>query len=262
MWYSITAPDGAQIFPVKPDGTEGRWRWMESTFHEGRALVEFVQTKARWEIYVKQFLDDEAARPPSTLWMNEDVGHNHEAKLEAQSFARQHTFATPKPERLIHRILSLATNPNDLVLNSFLGSATTAAVAHKMGRRWIGIEMGEHAVSHCLPRLMRVVEGEPGGISAAVNWKGGGGFRFMALGAPLFDANGEIDAEVCFADLAAFIWMRETGAALKPAAATRGLPLIGKAKEVRDDGSIVEVVVWELCEPLLPSTHRYKYRLF
>lgn len=83
-----------------------------------------------------------------------------------------------------------------------------------MGRRWIGIEMGEHALTHCLPRLQKVIDGEQGGISKAVNWQGGGGFRLLQLGAPLFDADGEIHADVRFADLAAFVWMRETGTAL------------------------------------------------
>ena len=96
-----------------------------------------------------------------------------------------------------------------------------------MGRRWIGIEMGEHAVTHCLPRLQKVVEGEQGGISKAVNWQGGGGFRFLSLGAPMFDADDEIDADVRYADLAAFIWMRETGGVLEARATTTGLPLIG-----------------------------------
>ena len=96
-----------------------------------------------------------------------------------------------------------------------------------MGRRWIGVEMGEHAVTHCLPRLQKVVEGEQGGISKAVNWQGGGGSRFLSLGAPMFDADDEIDADVRYADLAAFIWMRETGSALAAHVATSGLPLIG-----------------------------------
>ncbi|MBK6360211.1 MAG: site-specific DNA-methyltransferase [Comamonadaceae bacterium] len=120
-------------------------------------------------------------------------------------------FQTPKPEKLIQRVLQLATQPDDLVLDSFLGSGTTAAVAHKMGRRWIGIEMGEHAATHCLPRLEKVIAGEPGGISAAVNWQGGGGFRFLRLGAPIFGADGAIHPEVRFATLAAFIWQQETG---------------------------------------------------
>jgi adenine-specific DNA-methyltransferase len=94
-----------------------------------------------------------------------------------------------------------------------------------MGRRWIGIEMGNHAVTHCLPRLQKVVAGEQGGISTAVNWQGGGGFQFLQLGAPLFGADGDIHPEVRFADLAAFIWLRETGTAL--ASLTPGTPLLG-----------------------------------
>lgn len=87
-----------------------------------------------------------------------------------------------KPEALLERVLSFATNPGDLVLDSFLGSGTTAAVAHKMGRRWIGIELGEHCHTHCLPRLKKVVDGaDPGGITEAVGWKGGGGFRYYKL---------------------------------------------------------------------------------
>lgn len=227
MWYGIDAPDGTPVFPIKPDGTEGRWRWMRETYERDFDQVEFLQTRGRWEIYVKQFLEEEAKRPPSTIWLNEDVGHNHEAKLEAQAFNRVATFDTPKPERLLQRILHLATIPGDIVLDSFLGSGTTAAVAHKMGRRWIGIEMGEHATTHCTPRLQKVIDGEQGGISAAVGWQGGGGFQLLQLGAPLFDEQGDIHPEVRFADLAAFIWMRETGTAL-PAQATSGpLPLLG-----------------------------------
>jgi len=94
-----------------------------------------------------------------------------------------------KPEKLIRRCLSLVTKENDLVLDSFLGSGTTAAVAHKMGRRWIGIELGEHAKTHCFPRLKAVVDGEQGGISKAVNWQGGGGFKFYTLAPPLLSVD-------------------------------------------------------------------------
>ena len=91
-------------------------------------------------------------------------------------------FQTPKPERLIKRILELSTNPGDLVLDSFAGSGTTGAVAHKMGRRWIMVELGEHCHTHIIPRLKKVIDGEDqGGISKAVNWQGGGGFRYYRL---------------------------------------------------------------------------------
>lgn len=101
------------------------------------------------------------------------------------------------------RILEIASSEGDLVLDSFLGSGTAAAVAHKMGRRWIGIEMGEHARTHCIPRLEKVIAGEQGGISASVGWQGGGGFRFCTLGEPAFDADGRIHADVKFAIRAA-----------------------------------------------------------
>ena len=104
----------------------------------------------------------------------------------------------------------IASNPGDIVLDSFLGSGTTAAVAHKMGRRWIGIEMGEHARTHCIPRLRKVIEGEQGGISETVGWQGGGGFRFLQLGAHVFGEDGRLNPSIRFDDLAAYLWFHET----------------------------------------------------
>ena len=133
-------------------------------------------------------------------------------------------FDTPKPEQLLHRIIHIASNPNDYVLDSFLGSGTTAAVAHKMGRRYIGIEIGEHAETHCLPRLQKVIEGEQGGISKAVDWQGGGGFRYYTLGQPVFLADGGINDQIQFRTLAAFLWHFETG---QPAGHDFDSPLLG-----------------------------------
>jgi adenine-specific DNA-methyltransferase len=118
-------------------------------------------------------------------------------------------FLTPKPEKLIRQVLTIASSTGDIVLDSFLGSGTTAAVAHKMGRRYIGIEMGEHAHTHCAPRLNKVIDGEQGGISEAVRWKGGGGFRFYRLGPPVFDEEGHIRQDIRFAVLAAHVWFSE-----------------------------------------------------
>ena len=116
-----------------------------------------------------------------TIWKHTEVGHNQEAKKEVKVFNSINVFSTPKPERLIERILFLGSKKNDFILDSFLGSGTTAAVAHKMGRRYIGIELGDHAITHCYPRLKAVVDGEQGGISKSVNWKGGGGFKYYTL---------------------------------------------------------------------------------
>ncbi len=137
---------------------------------------------------VKKFLTEvQAGSVSKTIWFRVEVGDNQEAKKETKVFESESVFSTPKPERLIERVLTLASNPNDLVLDSFLGSGTTAAVAHKMGRRWIGVELGEHAKTHCYPRLKQVVDGEQGGISKAVNWKGGGGFKFYTLAPSLLN---------------------------------------------------------------------------
>jgi len=182
MWYPIPAPDGKDIFPVKPDGTEGRWRWKKENVPANMDQLEFIQKDGRWEIYVKQYLEESPTRPPSTFWPNEEVGHNHEAKLEVRAFNSADVFSTPKPERLLKRVLEIATNPGDLVLDSFAGSGTTGAVAHKMGRRWIMVELGEHCHTHIVPRLKMVVNGEDqGGISKVVEWSGGGGFRYYKL---------------------------------------------------------------------------------
>jgi len=138
---------------------------------------------------VKRFISEVTDTiPATTLWTYDEVGHNDEAKKKSKVLFGAHLFGTPKPERLMERIVALATNPGDLVLDSFLGSGTTAAVAHKMGRRWIGIELGEHCHTHCLPRLKKVIDGEdPGGITKAVNWKGGGGFRYYRLAPSLLE---------------------------------------------------------------------------
>lgn len=151
---------------------------------------------------------------PTSWWTFDDVGHNDESRKEQKVFFGSEAFSTPKPERLITQILKIATNSNDIVLDSFLGSGTTAAVAHKMERRYIGIEMGEHAKTHVIPRLEKVIEGEQGGISKAVNWQGGGGFSFYTLGSPVFDDNGFLNADVKFQDLASYVWWLETKSAL------------------------------------------------
>ncbi len=138
---------------------------------------------------LKRFLkDNQEGVVPTTLWLSEDVGHNQEAKVENSILLHEvsELFSTPKPERLLQRVLTLATNPGDLVLDSFAGSGTTGAVAHKMGRRWIMVELGDHCETHIVPRLKKVIDGEdPGGITKTVNWQGGGGFHYFRMAASL-----------------------------------------------------------------------------
>ena len=178
--YPITTPSGRIVNP--PAGY--CWRFSKETF------AEMVKDNRIWfgdkgdnVPRVKRFLCDvKQGMTSMTIWKYTEVGHNQDAKKEVKVFNSESVFATPKPERLIERVLTLGSNEGDLVLDSFLGSGTTAAVAHKMGRRYIGIEMGEHAYTHCKKRLDMVVSGEDkGGISKAVDWKGGGGYRFYEL---------------------------------------------------------------------------------
>jgi adenine-specific DNA-methyltransferase len=178
QFYVLVAPNGRRHEPPK-----GRcWVYDERRMRrEIRANNVWFGRDGNGVPRLKRFMSE--ARPgltPETLWPAAEVGTNDLAKKHLlQLFPHDTVFDTPKPEALIHRILHIATNPGDLVLDAYLGSGTTAAVAHKMGRRYVGIEQGRQAVTHCFTRLQRVVEGERGGISEQVGWSGGGGFEFF-----------------------------------------------------------------------------------
>lgn len=192
QFYTLTTPSGRVI--ELPSNL--CWRFTKERMEEEIAAGRIWLGKDGNGVPRKKtYLSNSQGVVPWTWWTNEEVGHNQEAKKEVNAiFGSSNSFDTPKPERLIHRIIHIATNPGDLVLDSFLGSGTTAAVAHKMGRRWIGVEMGNHAYTHCKVRLDKVIAGEDkGGITKAVNWQGGGGYRFYELAPTLvkFDMFGE-----------------------------------------------------------------------
>lgn len=131
---------------------------------------------------LKRYLSNVKGVVAQTLWTYQEVGHNQDAKREIKKlFNGKDVFGTPKPERLISRILTLGSNENDLVLDFFMGSATTQAVAMKMYRRFIGIEQMDYINTVSVPRLQKVISGEQGGISKNVNWQGGGSFIYAEL---------------------------------------------------------------------------------
>lgn len=171
--YELEMPNGRKI--------TAKWSCSQETFDRyvnENLLV--IPRGGQGMPRIKMFLKDYEGTIPNSWFDN--VGTNDDSSKEiATLFGSNKAFAYAKPEQLIQYVFNIASNPGDLVLDSFLGSGTTAAVAHKMGRRWIGVELGEHAKTHCVPRLKQVVDGEQGGISKALNWQGGGGFKFYTL---------------------------------------------------------------------------------
>lgn len=182
QFYTLTLPSGREVNPPK-----GRcWLYTKEKMEkEIKAGNIWFGEKGDNAPRIKKFLADykDKGLTPETIWKADDVGTNDEAKKGLiQLLPNVPVFDNPKPEGLIERILHIATNPGDLVLDSFAGSGTTGAVAHKMGRRWIMVELGEHCHTHIIPRLQKVIDGtDQGGISKAVNWQGGGGFRYYRL---------------------------------------------------------------------------------
>lgn len=222
--YPVTTPSGRTI----PGPPPGRY-WSISK----AKLEELDKDNRIWwgkdgnsAPSLKRFLTDvKQGRVPQTYWHYDEAGHTQDAKKEIVELFGSDVFSTPKPEKLMRLVLEIGSKPGDVVLDSFLGSGTTAAVAHKMGRQWIGIEVGEHAQSHCLPRLKKVVDGEQGGVSSEVAWQGGGGFRYYKLGPAVFDELGHIREGIKFEWLAAHVWFAETGLARSTRA--KKSPLLG-----------------------------------
>jgi len=189
LFFPLTAPDGTTVLPKNQNGSDSRWRWNPERVEKECKRIEWVKGRGGWSAYFRIYAEDNETRPPETIWPHRLVGSNRTAKAEAKTFVTSITpFDTPKPEKLIKRIVEISTSPGDLVLDSFAGSGTTGAVAHKMGRRWIMVELGDHCHTHIIPRLKKVIDGEdPGGITKAVNWKGGGGFRYYRLAPSLLE---------------------------------------------------------------------------
>ena len=185
QFYEIIGPTGKTFDP--PEGN--CWRYSKVVFDklqkDGR--IYFGKNGDSQPTTIR-YLSEVDGAVPWTWWPHEEVGHTDEAKKESIVLFPKDSFETAKPERLIERILHIATEKGDLVLDSFAGSGTTGAVAQKMGRKWIMVELGEHCHTHIIPRLQKVISGEEcGGISKGVNWQGGGGFRYYRLAPSLLE---------------------------------------------------------------------------
>ena len=193
-FYPIMTPSGKEAWPAK-----GRsWSRPPAEIERLRKDNQLWfgpngDSKPSLKRFLSEVQDGVVARG---IWLRDEVGDNEEAKKEGKILDENDIFPTPKPERLIYRMITMSTNPGDLVLDSFAGSGTTGAVAHKMGRRWIMCELGEHCHTHIIPRMKKVIDGtDQGGISESVNWKGGGGFKYYHLAESLLVRDKELSTK-------------------------------------------------------------------
>lgn len=180
QFYAVRGPSGNEHWPPK-----GRcWVYTKERFEEeiSKGNVWFGTDGRSVPRLKKHLVSRRSGVTPATLWTAAEVGTTASAKKHLKALFPDLTlFDTPKPEQLLARVIEISTDPGDLVLDPFLGSGTTAAVAHKMDRAYVGVEVGQHAESHCAQRLKKVVAGEPGGVSRAVGWEGGGDFTFFRV---------------------------------------------------------------------------------
>lgn len=253
LQYEVTGPSGRRFLP--PAGRH--WSMTQARFE---ALLEdgriYFGPKGNNVPRRKKFWSEEPpAVVPWSWWNRDECGDNQEANAESKRLFDGHVFGTAKPERLLHRIIHIASNPSDVVLDCFAGSGTTAAVAHKLGRRWVTVEQSAATVeTFTKPRLEKVVAGDdPGGITDAAGWEGGGGFRVLEVGPSMFAESG---GRVWLAEWAADGQLGEASAAQLGFAHEPDPPFAGRKGRARlavVDGLVNADVVRLLVGALAPE---------
>ena len=187
LYYAITNPNtGEAIWPRRTRV----WAYDAQTHEQNvqNNLLYWGRDGQSRSPRIKKFLSSGRNVVPRSVWGYDEAGHTQEARMEMLALDPANPFSTAKPERLLQKVVLTATQPGDLIIDSFAGSGTTGAVAHKTGRRWIMIELGEHANTHIIPRLRKVIDGDDsGGVTEATGWRGGGGFRYYRLAPSLLE---------------------------------------------------------------------------
>ena len=182
MYFPIDSPDGTLVYPKRKDGSDGRWRLGQAKIKQLLLNndIDFVkEDNCEWQCYRKIREGKVSEFAYTTILKN--IGTATTGTLELTKLFGRKVFDTPKPESLLQRILEIGSNKNELIMDFFIGSGTTAAVAHKMNRQYIGIEQLKNIEKIVIERIKKVIEGEEGGISESENWQGGGNFIYFEI---------------------------------------------------------------------------------
>jgi len=242
LFYPLKAPDGTDVLPIRPDGSEGCWRWASHRYEKAKSenLVEWVRTSDGWQVYVKQFYNEYATRPPSTMWPHSEVGHNHEANEEVKMILGASAFADPKPARLIKHILMLTTNDEDedIVLDSFAGSGTMAHAVLALNaedggnRRFILVECEDYADKITAERVRRVIKGVPKAKDENLRNGLDGTFSYFDLGPPIeMESILSGDNFPSYTELARYVFYTATGEEFDPDAVDEKKNFIGQSAQ-------------------------------
>jgi len=241
LFYHLDAPDGSKVYPIRSDGSEGCWRWARHKYEKAKSqnIVEWIKGPDGWQVYVKQFYDEHATRPPSTMWPHSEVGHNHEANEEVKAIFAGSVFTTPKPVRLIKHIVSLVTDDeeDDIILDSFSGSGTTAHAVLALNaedggnRQFILVECEDYADKITAERVRRVIKGVPKAKDENLCKGLGGTFSYFDLGPPIeMEAILSGDNFPSYADLARYVFYTATGEEFNPDAVNEKKNFIGESR--------------------------------
>ena len=219
LYYAMIAPDGSEVFPVRSDGTDGNWRWSKEKVANTLSRIEWVNGKNGWTPYYKIYADEQTERPPETIWYNNDVGSNRTSMAQIKAiFSDGKSFDTPKPIKLIERMIEISCEKDSIILDSFAGSGTTAHAVLNMNkadggnRKFILVEMMDYADSITAERVKRVIDGYGEGKKAVEGT--GGNFSYYELGPVLLLPDGNLNEEVGAQKIREYVYYMETKAPL------------------------------------------------
>jgi len=238
LFYALEAPDGSEVWPKLQDGTDGAWRWRPAKAESEKSRIEWTKTKAGWAPYFRIYADESKGRPPETIWFHTEAGSNRTSSADLKEvFGEKVGFATPKPRRLLEKILQIATDKESIVLDSFAGSGTTAHAVLSLNkedggnRRFVLVETEDYADRITAERVRRVIKGVPSAKNESLKSGLGGTFSYFKLGKPmrqesLLDGSNLPDYEA----LAGYVFFTATGEEWNPKKMKRKDWFVGESR--------------------------------